>query len=423
MKPLSENYVVIRRTEHPETEYVYSPAIIRLESGRLVVTLDVCDAEGETYVSDDGGQTWRLTAKMHLCHSRLFLDGKRIYTFGHNPDIEMYYSDDEGESWCGPFYLTQGEDWHMAQTNVLYKNGYVYIGAEITLLSEEERKDWKNGWWTPNVLGLKVLRGKLGTDLTKRENWLFSDTIRYRDVAPSEDELNWFGIPFFKTGLKLDTSIGTDDVMRVRNGEKLEYFSQPIGWLETNLVEITDPCHYWHDPEGKTLHLFMRAHTAGSGYCCVAKAVERIVDGKEVINIELVTNPSGNTVLFLPMPGGQMKFFIIYDEVTKLYWLLSTQATDTMRRLECMPSDRYNIPCDERDRLTLHFSKNMVDWVFAGLVDKGETTVASRHYAVMDVDGDDLVIVSRSGDKYAHTPHHGNIATFHRVKNFRDLVY
>ena len=90
MKPLSENYVVIRRTEHPETEYVYSPAIIRLESGRLVVTLDVCDAEGETYVSDDGGQTFRLTAKMHLCHSRLFLDGKRIYTFGHNPDIEMY---------------------------------------------------------------------------------------------------------------------------------------------------------------------------------------------------------------------------------------------------------------------------------------------------------------------------------------------
>ena len=423
MKALSEKTVVIRRTEHPETEYVYSPAVIRLKNGRLVVTLDVCDSKGEVYVSDDGGESWRLTAKMHLCHARLFLDGDRIYSFGHNPDIEIYYSDDEGESWSEAHHLTEGENWHMAQTNVLYKNGYVYIGAEITLLSDEESRAWDKSWWAPNLLGLRVLRGKLGTDLTKRENWLFSDTIRYRDIAPDEDGLDYFGIPFYKTALKLDKTVGTDDVMRVRHGEKLEYYCQPIGWLETNIVEITDPNHYWYDPEGKTLHLFMRAHTAGSGYCCVAKAVERVVDGKEVINIELVTVPSGKKVLFMPMPGGQMKFFIVYDEKTKLYWLLSTQATDTMRRLDRMPKDRYNIPCDERNRLVLHFSSNMVDWVFAGLVDKDETTVASRHYAVMDIDGDDLVIVSRSGDKDAHTPHHGNIATFHRVKNFRDLVY
>lgn len=47
----------------------------------------------------------------------------------------------------------------------------------------------------------------------------------------------------------------------------------------------------------------------------------------------------------------------------------------------------------------------------------------SRHYASMDIDGDDLVILSRSGDENAQSAHNGNIVTFHRVKDFRGLVY
>ena len=167
----------------------------------------------------------------------------------------------------------------------------------------------------------------------------------------------------------------------------------------------------------------MRAHTGGSGYCCVAKAVEYTIGGKDSIKIELVTNPSGKKLHFLPMPGGQMKFYVKFDEQTNLYWLLSTQATDTMCRIERMSNERYNIPCDERDRLTLHFSKNMVDWVFAGLVSKGNSPKQSRHYGSMDIDGEDLVIVSRSGDADCKSAHNGNLITFHRVKNFRDLIY
>jgi hypothetical protein len=48
---------------------------------------------------------------------------------------------------------------------------------------------------------------------------------------------------------------------------------------------------------------------------------------------------------------------------------------------------------------------------------------ASRHYASMAIDGDDLVVLSRSGDEQAKSPHDGNIITFHRVKGFRELVY
>jgi photosystem II stability/assembly factor-like uncharacterized protein len=38
-------------------------------------------------------------------------------------------------------------------------------------------------------------------------------------------------------------------------------------------------------------------------------------------------------------------------------------------------------------------------------------------------DGNDLVILSRSGDTLVKSAHDGNLITFHRVKNFRELVY
>ena len=87
------------------------------------------------------------------------------------------------------------------------------------------------------------------------------------------------------------------------------------------------------------------------------------------------------------------------------------------------PADRFNLPDNERRRMVLHFSKNLVDWCFAGVVAIGPSERGSRHYAAMDIDGDDLVILSRSGDEKARNAHDGNLATFHRVKNFRELVY
>ena len=167
----------------------------------------------------------------------------------------------------------------------------------------------------------------------------------------------------------------------------------------------------------------MRCNTHGTGYCAMMKTVETVRDGKEIIALVPETVPSGRKIVFLPMPGGQNKFQIKYDEKTKLYWLASVQARDSMTRIEHLSEDRYNIPSDERDRLALHFSKNMVDWVFAGLVDQSGHDKQARHYAGMDIDGEDLLIVSRSGDEDAYSAHDGNLITLHRIRNFRELVY
>ena len=90
---------------------------------------------------------------------------------------------------------------------------------------------------------------------------------------------------------------------------------------------------------------------------------------------------------------------------------------------DLMPADRYNLPNNERRRLQLHFSRNMIDWCFAGLLATGPVEKASRHYASMAINGNDLVVLSRSGDELATSPHDGNLITFHRVKYFRGLVY
>jgi hypothetical protein len=94
-----------------------------------------------------------------------------------------------------------------------------------------------------------------------------------------------------------------------------------------------------------------------------------------------------------------------------------------MTRADCLPPDRYGLPNNERHRLQLHFSKNCIDWCFAGIVAIGSGYKQSRHYASMVVDGDDLHVLSRSGDEQAADAHNGNLIAFHTIRGFRDLVY
>ena len=41
----------------------------------------------------------------------------------------------------------------------------------------------------------------------------------------------------------------------------------------------------------------------------------------------------------------------------------------------------------------------------------------------MVIDGEDLHVLSRSGDERAKNPHDGNMVTFHTITRFRELVY
>lgn len=410
IRPLANDCVIVGESPDPQNIPLYTPSILRLESGRLVASYEQGGKQRkEDYafllISDDGGKTWKKTGETSITHGRLFQAGKSIYYLGHQGDLRIVRSDDQGETWSPLYQLTEGQGWHQSACNVWKAKGNVY------LVMERYASDKIRGWRVGDLAPV-LMRAKETDDLTKKESWTFASELPFDGLIPGYQEnapqIDYFGVPFFAQNHPGRASLTPKRTM------------WPMGWLEANVIQILDPDHYWHDPEGNTFHLFMRAHTGGTGYAALAKVVEK-PDGSMETMLETV--PSGKKILFLPFPGGQMRFHVLYDEKTKLYWLLSSQATDSMTRAELLPDERYDLPNNERHRLVLHFSKNMVDWCFAGVVAIGESPKQSRHYASMDIDGDDLVILSRSGDERAQSAHNGNIITFHRIKNFRDLVY
>jgi hypothetical protein len=412
IQPLAHDYKILYQSPDSNEIYLYDPGITVCPNGRIVATFSLGGPDKNkikpqtgrafVYTSDDDGSTWQRRTNFPMSHFRPFVAGDKLYILGHSGNLRVISSGDWGDTWSDFSELTQNQEWHGSATNVWYKNNFVYLVMERRV--EGQMKD---GWRVAELAPV-LLRGDINKDLTKRENWTFASEMVFHDVV-NDKQLNLFGIPFF-------SGFYPNVARNIRNSSSFH----PIGWLESNVVQITDPNHYWYDPSSRTFHIFMRAHTGLTNIGCMIKAVEQ-PDG--TIKTMFQTAPSGKKHLYLPLPGGQMKFCVVYDAQTKLYWLLSTQSTDSMTKLEKLPDDRYCLSDNERRRLVLHFSKNMVDWCFAGLVDMGSVEKASRHYANMVIKGDDLLILSRSGDENAKDAHNGNMVTFHRVKNFRKLVY
>jgi hypothetical protein len=408
---------IVFESPDPSMIYCYSPGIAKLKSGRLMATMDlggkgVTTMEGpkgirygeyimgKAFIHNNKTEEWNHILDFPFMHARPFTAGKSTYILGHAGDLTIVRSDDEGLTWSSPAILTEGEQWTQAPCNVHYLGEYVYL-----VMNKRPYQDVKS--WPVSVEAPVLMRGHVDADLTLRENWTFASELVFRDIV-SVNELDYFGVPFFPTLPK--------EITEIAPGRHCA----PIGWLETNIVQFQDPNHYWHDPSGRTFHLWSRAHTGGTGYAAIAKVVEQ-EDGSMITMLETV--PSGKNILYVPCPGGQMKFHVLYDDVSQTFWLLSTQATDSMTRAELLPKDRYGLPNNERQRLQLHFSTNCIDWCFAGIVDMAPTAKQSRHYASMVIDGEDLHVLSRSGDERAKNAHDGNLITLHTVRNFRNLLY
>jgi hypothetical protein len=416
---LADDFVTIYSSPDPKRVYSCTPGLARLNSGRLVASMDqggpgVAELpgpksvdgdggrpnQGRIWTSDDRGRTWQPRGEFPFMHARPFAAGGSVYILGHDRDLCVIRSDDDGETWSEPAWLTEGQKWHQSACNVHHANGKVYLVMERQI--HFEGRDWPVSKLAPVTMA-----GVEGADLTQAASWTFASELAYRD-ALARTEIRGVGIPFWRPGPTCNGS-----------GEKARNMSA-VGWLETNLVQFTDPNHVWHDPEGRTFYLWMRAHTGSTGMAAIAKAVEQ-PDGS--ISTEVATAPSGEPMLFVPCPGGQMRFHILFDDVSGMFWLLSSVATDSMTRPDRLPDNRFSLPNNERHILGLHYSRNCVDWCMAGVVTAGDDPGQARHYASMVIDGDDLHVLSRSGDARARTAHDTNLITFHTVAGFRELVY
>ncbi|MCC2685589.1 MAG: exo-alpha-sialidase, partial [Paenibacillaceae bacterium] len=301
VKLLADDYVKIYESPDPDNVYTYSPGIAVLASGRLVATMDMSGPGmdkvagpkqviehgslwfGKVFVSDDGGRTWAHKTDFPFMHARPFVAGGRLYVLGHCNELMIIRSDDDGETWSEPAMLSAGvgEVWHQAPSNVHYAKGNVYLVMErITVPTIKAHP--------VSVMAPVMMRAAESFDLTRRESWTFASELVFRD-AIDERALDYFGVPFFQAEREASVLIAPP---RRR--------MSPVGWLETNVVQFTDPAHYFHDPTGRTFHLWMRANTGGTGFALVAKVVEN-EDGTMTTMLEKV--PSGRTIAFVPCPG------------------------------------------------------------------------------------------------------------------------
>ncbi|HOF39924.1 MAG TPA: sialidase family protein [Candidatus Hydrogenedentes bacterium] len=399
VRPLADAYQTLWHSGRPLVDHAFSPGITKTSTGRLIATAD----SAGIYVSDDHGATWEFRFEPIMSLARPFEAGGNVYLLGtRSGDINVMASEDDGDHWSTfGTAITSGQEWHQAPSNVLFSGNNVY------LVMERRVPDELSGGWYVSELAPVLMRANVNDDLTAASSWTYASEIPFYDEI-DDAALNHLGIPFYDGFYPNSITLAPGRVF------------YPAGWLETHVVKFEDSSHEWYDPEGNTFHLFARTHTGRSNLACVMKVVEN-QDGTMTTSAQ--TAPSGVKTHYLPMPGGHIKFHVLYDEVSQLYWLVSSQATDSMTRAELLPEDRVDLPTNERHRLQLHFSKNMVDWCFAGLVAVGEDNRSARHYCSMVIDGDDLLILSRSGDECAESAHNVNMITLHKIESFRELAY
>ncbi len=376
---------VITTSPNPDSIYLYTPAIAEAFGGRFVVAVDyggpgTYSLDGpksdfgdykagnqiRVLLSDDKGRTWRETpARIPMMHEILFKAGGSLYMIGHSGRLLITRSDDNGETWSEPAVLCPEPRWHQSCTAV-----DVYDG-KVTLVYEKWVAE-KHKW--PGV-GPVLMQAREDADLTDPSNWKFSELYNPDDdmeaARPSGIPVNAPGAP---------------------------------GMLETNVIRVHNPANPFYDATGKSVALLARASTGFPDIGVMLKGYER-EDGSLAIGR---FRKNEGEVYFVHIPGGDLKFHILYDPESRLYWLLHSQIDGRM---------------NYRRRLALSYSPDLLRWTFAGLVAVGPTDHSARHYATMIQDGDDLFIVSRSGDERARTAHDGNIVTFHRIKDFRKLIY
>lgn len=377
--------VVIAESPAPDSVFLYTPGIIEGFDGRLVVSVDyggpgtsVLDGPRSDFgdyksgnqirilLSDDNGKTWRETsARIPMMHEILFKAGKSLYMIGHSGRLLITRSDDNGETWSEPSVLCPEPRWHQSCTPVDIHDG------KVTLVYEKWVSD---GHPWPGV-GPVLMQAKVDDDLTEASSWKFSDLYNPdEDMEASRPS----GIPLTDPG--------------------------KAGILETNVIRVYDEKNPFYDPSGKSVVLMMRASVGLPDIGVMMKGVEK-PDGS--LAVEKLTK-NGREMYFAHIPGADLKFYVVYDPESHLYWLLHSQMDGRM---------------NYRRRLALSYSPDLLKWTLAGLVAVGPADNAARHYASMIIHGDDLLIVSRSGDERARNSHDGNLVTFHRVKDFRDLIY
>lgn len=369
-KPLAQKYVVVHRNPDPEY-YVEGSGLLNIAGGERLAVVSVVPRapwkqrrveHSRTHLvrSGDGGATWREVSVLPYYSAVPFQHGEAVYLFAMKGGV-TFRNDD--------LLLLRsddgGETWSEPVT--LFEGHYWNCHTGMTVRD-------KTIYWAvddlsfgdPYFRGPCVVAGDLNRDLMSPGAWRMSNPVPFP------------GLP---------------DVLK--DPAQREAFGK---WLEPNVVNVYG-------------QLRALCTVRKNGICAVFDIED---DGRD-LRLAFCQ--------YHPMPGGQLKFCVVWDDVSRLFWATANPNPNSQGLMDW--SGFRTAGCDykggDRRLLMLYYSLDALNWFQAGCVAVADRLTQSFNYATLVIGGDDLGIIARSNVD-GPNPHDADCATFHRVRDFRALA-
>ena len=366
-QPLGQDYVVV--TQVPDANhFIHDPALTILPNGCLIVAAPVWGRKKKTRAifvsrSKDGGKTWTKVCEKPWSEATLYVHEDRLYMFTQIESFKGVWvsaSDDEGTSWTEPVEVIKAD--------AARKHWNIQLGMVV----QDGWLYWGNGRAFEDM---GVVACELKKGLLNPEAWIASEPV----VMPIPQEI--------MSGTFSDGS--------------------PMRCLEGNVVNV-----------GGRLLVIARAVINRYATANMAAVFDVTREGR---TLKLTV-----TQLY-PVPGGQCKFHIVWDERSQLFWMASNYPTNSLGlysdpELKLPPGKpAWQSLREDRRLLMLSYSLDALNWLPACSIAKAEKMTQSFMYPSMVIDGDDIALISRTS-RDSDNFHDADLATFHRVRNFRSLA-
>ena len=380
--PLAQDYSIVWHNDDNE-RYVEGPGLEVLESGRLIAIVPVVprkpwnrerrvkESRIHVVASDDDGKSWNELSALPYYSAVPWQHNGNLYIFANKPgtefrndDLLLLKSENDGATWSNPVTLFKGHFWN-CHTGIVKDDESIYWAVGDLSFGMGNR-------------GPRVVAGNLNRDPMNKDSWRISNAVPFP------------GVP--------------EAVVHPRFADLESHY------LESNVINVKGNL--------RVLATVKIKSQTTANLC----AVFDVNDTGETINLSFTQ--------YSPMPGAQIKFCVVWDELSGLFWATSNQAVDSQGYYNLwadgaekgnLISAQENYGGNDRRLLMLHYSLDGLNWFTAGCVARAAVLSQSFMYATLAIDGEDIVIISRSSI-YAPNQHDADHATFHRVEDFRKLA-
>ncbi len=354
-----------------------------LPSGDILVAAPCWNEDSSavrTFVakSTDGGKTFSTIATLPYSDATPFVQNGVLYMFVQPKqwqDFSIIKSVDEGLTWSSPSLIFQGVYWN-CHTGMVAQNGRLYWAMQTVVA------DW-------GQCSLAVVSGDLSADLSLPSSWRTLERSRAsRDTEQSRRERRTSRKRAL-VGIHGRERQQRRCMARAQRGERRR---QPSRDASHGARRIRN------GRRGNRVRLRRRSERRHDDLHAILSMARRT----------------------------KTKCFVLYDATSRLFWMLSNAPADSQGRIfdwqSVQASGHFlNGPGNDRRFLMLWYGVDAINWFPAGCVAQAAKLSQSFMYPVGAIDGDDLVLISRTSIN-GDSQHDADCVTFHRVAQFRSLA-